>query len=331
MDKQGRNIVITESMAKEIEDLLYPTPFKFMAHLKKFLAGILEDPCGTEVGQFFSGNGITKNKLLKTLQDFAIIKKKMSIDDHDAEGNPHTAKMIVRYTVPKQRFADKADDLFSELFPNGSKVKISVNEEGAAGGGGACSCSGVDGNGFGSGEFTQPLFGTVVNKGSIYKPKKKKKVDESVSEDRDSDTSSAVYVYAKDGKGEWNILCARRVHSKNMDEGGKWNPPMGHRHVGETFRDCVKRECMEESGLDLTDYEDELITAHRYDWGVEYVLPITGRKINDVKFSGKNDGENSAFCWVPITQINSMDWAWSCKEHAVRNFREYVKNISKKR
>jgi 8-oxo-dGTP pyrophosphatase MutT (NUDIX family) len=312
-------------MAAEIEDILYPTPFKFMAHLKKFLAGILEDPCGTEVDQFFSGNGITKEKLLKTLLDFAIIKRKMTIDDHDAEGNPHTAKMTVRYSVPKQRFSDKSEALFSEFFPDGPKVKITVNEEGAAGGGGACSCSGVDGNGFGSGEVNVPLFGTVVSRGSIYNHKKKKgKVDESVSEDRDSNTSSAVYVYAKGRNGEWCVLCARRASSANTEEGGKWNPPMGHRHVGESFKDCVKRECMEESGFDLSEYEDQLIAANRYDWGVEYVLPITDRNADTLEINGHNDGENSEFTWMPIKKIKQTDWAWSCKEHAVRNFRKYI-------
>lgn len=322
--QKGRNIIITESMAEEIEDMLYPTPFKFTGHLKKFLAGILEDPCGTEVGEFFSGNGITKDLLLKSLMDLAIIKRHMDIDDHDADGNPHTAKMIVRYTVPKSHFNDKVKELFNELFPDGGNVKMKVNEEG----GGATSCSGVDGNGFGSGEFVQPLFGTVASKGSIYNPKpgrkKRKKVDESVSEVRDSDTSSAVYIYAKDNNGEWNILCARRLTSKNMDEGGKWNPPMGHRHVHETFKDCARRECMEESGLDIARYADSLIAAQRYDWGVEYVLPIREETTDEIRMVGGGDGENTKFVWMPVRRISGLDWAWSCKEHAVNNFRKFV-------
>lgn len=128
--------------------------------------------------------------------------------------------MIVKYSIPKERFNERLDALYDMLFPdaegkineyitrdelqimknspltigvinqtnpntlNGmivdmaveeynkkAKNKKELDEEGGAGGG-ATSCSGVDGNGFGSGEFVQPLFGGI----SVRKKKKIKKM-----------------------------------------------------------------------------------------------------------------------------------------------------------
>ena len=160
-------IIIDEEMVHDLKDMLAMTQFKFKANIKKFLAALLEDPTGAEPDMIFTQNGLDKNKLIKALVDNKVITKKMTIDDHDAEGNPHTAKMIVKYSVPKERFNEKLDALYDILFPD---AEGKINEEGAAGGG-AASCSGVDGNGFGSGEFVQPLFGGI----SVRKKKKDKK------------------------------------------------------------------------------------------------------------------------------------------------------------
>jgi len=221
---KNRIIIINEDIAGELKDLLTMTQFKFKANIKKFLAALLEDPTGAEPDMIFTQNGLDKNKLIKALVDNKVITKKMTIDDHDAEGNPHTAKMIVKYSVPKERFNEKLDALYDILFPDvegkinenlfehdpmcdslriakaspltmgfinqagnprygmgkylddaveiyNKKIEDNkIDEEGAAGGG-ATSCSGVDGNGFGSGEFVQPLFGGI----SVRKKKKDKK------------------------------------------------------------------------------------------------------------------------------------------------------------
>ena len=215
----GKVVIIDENTGNELKDLLSMTQFKFKANIKKFLAALLEDPTGAEPGMIFTKNGLDKNKLIKALVDNKVITKKMTIDDHDAEGNPHTARMIVKYSVPKERFNERLDALYDMLFPdaegkineditrdelqimknspltigvinqtnpntlNGmivdmaaeeynkkAKNKKELDEEGGAGGG-ATSCSGVDGNGFGSGEFVQPLFGGI----SVRKKKNKKK------------------------------------------------------------------------------------------------------------------------------------------------------------
>ena len=100
----GKVVIINEDVANELKDMLNMTQFKFKANIKKFLAALLEDPTGAEPDMIFTQNGLDKNKLIKALVDNKVITKKMTIDDHDENGNPHTARMIVKYSVPKERF-----------------------------------------------------------------------------------------------------------------------------------------------------------------------------------------------------------------------------------
>ena len=307
-----KTIIINEEMAREIKDMLAMTQFKFKANIKKFLAALLEDPTGAKPDMIFTQNGLDKNKLIKALVDNKVITKKMTIDDHDAEGNPHTARMIVKYSVPKERFNEKLDVLYDILFPD---VEGKINEEGGAGGG-AASCSGVDGNGFGSGEFVQPLFGAI----SVRKNKKNKKkiggnpytLSEAVTGE-DADKAAAIYAYCLDDKEEdYCILCAKRIEG---DEKGKWNPPMGHLHVGESPKDGAVRECEEESGVKIP--KSKLQVGSYEDWGRNYWVILDGT-IKDWPV-GKGDGENSKFEWKNVYGLfygkdKDLEWAWNTKD-----------------
>jgi 8-oxo-dGTP pyrophosphatase MutT (NUDIX family) len=315
-----RNVVIIdENTGNELKDLLSMTQFKFKANIKKFLAALLEDPTGAEPGMIFTKNGLDKNKLIKALVDNKVITKKMTIDDHDAEGNPHTARMIVKYSVPKERFNERLDALYDMLFPD---AEGKINEDGAAGGG-ATSCSGVDGNGFGSGEFVQPLFGGI----SVRKKKKDKKnanlsefvsrvINRIISEavtGKDADKAAAIYAYCLDDKEEdYCILCAKRIEG---DEKGKWNPPMGHLHVGESPKDGAVRECEEESGVKIP--KSKLQVGSYEDWGRNYWVILDGT-IKDWPV-GKGDGENSKFEWKNVYGLfygkdKDLEWAWNTKD-----------------
>lgn len=301
----SKTIIINEETASELKDMLTMTQYKFKANIRKFLAALLEDPTGAEPDMIFTQNGLDKNKLIKSLVDNKVITKKMTIDDHDAEGNPHTARMIVKYSVPKERFNERLDALYDILFPD---VEGKINEDGGAGGG-ATSCSGVDGNGFGSGEFIVPFGGISVRK----KKKDKKEIGgnpytltEAVTGD-DGRKSSAVYAYAKNNKDEWCILAAKR--NKNWDdEGGKMNPPMGHRHKYESPEDGAVRECEEESGIKFD--KKDLVLASKEDWGTNFKIYLPG-KTSDYK-PGEGDEENTKFRWIPVSDIDKYDWAWSC-------------------
>lgn len=163
-------IIINEEMAHELKDMLAMTQFKFKANIKKFLAALLEDPTGAEPDMIFTQNGLDKNKLIKALVDNKVITKKMTIDDHDENGNPHTARMIVKYSVPKERFNERLDALYDSLFPN---VEARINEDG----GGACAaaCAGdAPGNGGALSSNNSGQYGPVPLFGGITVRKKKK-------------------------------------------------------------------------------------------------------------------------------------------------------------
>ena len=152
-----KTIILNENTVNDIKKEMILTNFKFYSNLKKFLSGILEDPVGTDVEYIFKCNGLDKNKLLQELIDNKIIKKHMTINDHDAEGNPQTAKMLVKYVIPKKDFKIKVKNLYNKLSPS-----FTLNEDG----GGACSCSGVGGGiaGADSGQYSQPLFGKIIKR-----------------------------------------------------------------------------------------------------------------------------------------------------------------------
>ena len=171
-------------------------------------------------------------------------------------------------------------------------------------------------NGFGSGEFVQPLFGGI----SVRKKKKDKKtvggnpytLSEAVTGE-DGRKSSAVYAYAKNNNGEWCILAAKR-NKKWDDEGGKMNPPMGHRHKYESPEDGAVRECEEESGIKFD--KKDLVLASKEDWGTNFKIYLPG-KTSDYK-PGEGDEENTKFKWIPVSEIDNYDWAWSCGKFAKR-------------
>ena len=374
-------VIITEEMKREMDDLLAMTQFKFKANIRKFLAALLEDPTGAEPDAIFTHNGLDKNKLIKALVDNKVMTKKMTIDDHDENGNPHTARMIVKYSVPKERFNERLDALYDVLFPNvdakineslfdtdpyEDSLKIIKNSPLTMGvvsggvnrklspeygmgkffddaakalnkkiedkkldeeGGGATSCSGVDGNGFGSGEFTVPAFGKVIRQkkkevgGNPYTLTEKvvriseaqaKLITEAVT-GKDAEKAAAIYAYCLDDKEEdYCILCAKRVEG---DEKGKWNPPMGHLHVGESPKDGAVRECEEESGVKIP--KSQLHLGSTEDWGKNYWVILDGT-VKDWPV-GEGDGENSKFEWKNVYGLfwgkdKDLEWAWNTKD-----------------
>lgn len=372
-----KTIIITEEMKREMDDLLAMTQFKFKANIRKFLAALLEDPTGAEPDAIFTHNGLDKNKLIKALVDNKVITKKMTIDDHDENGNPHTARMIVKYSVPKERFNERLDALYDILFPDvDAKIneslfeqdpyqdalriaKVSpltmgfINQTGnpkygmgkylddAAEiynkkiedqkldeeGGGATSCSGVDGNGFGSGEFTVPAFGKVIRQkkkevgGNPYTLTEKvvriseaqaRLITEAVT-GKDAEKAAAIYAYClNDKEDDYCILCAKRLEG---DEKGKWNPPMGHLHVGESPKDGAVRECEEESGVRIP--KSKLQLGSTENWGKNYWVILDGT-VKDWPV-GEGDGENSKFEWKSVYGLfygkdKDLEWAWSTKD-----------------
>ena len=133
---------------------------------------------------------------------------------------------------------------------------------------------------------------------------------------KDNKKASALYVYALDKEdGTWHVLCARRKNKRDDDEGGKWNPPMGHVHRGEDMLDGAIRECFEESGVDFNEYRSKVKLMDSHRWGNNYRLVLKDKFTKDFK-PGDGDEENDDFIWLPVGNIKEKTWAYTCGENA---------------
>lgn len=140
-------------------------------------------------------------------------------------------------------------------------------------------------------------------------------LDEAVT-GKDNKNAAALYVYALDKpNGTWHILCAKRSNREGDEEGGKWNPPMGHLHRGEDMVDGAIRECLEESGVDFKAYHNKIKFMDGHRWGNNYRLIIKEKYTKDF-VPGEGDEENDKFIWLPVEDIDKKEWAWSCEENA---------------
>lgn len=124
--------------------------------------------------------------------------------------------------------------------------------------------------------------------------------------------SVAVYIFAKNEKGETFVLAGKRGSSAPTGA-NKMNPPMGMIDWGESPVEAAVREIEEETGLkikkeDLVDRGDEEYKNRKGTGGKNYTVLLSG-KISDYVI-GEGDGENSKFSWVKVSSIKDDDWAF---------------------
>lgn len=149
---KGKVIVISESMARMLQEAAAPTEYKFTVKLKQFLHDLLVDPSSAQVPDVFTLAGYNRSRLVKSLISNNIIERDDKISDTDEDGQPKPATMRVKYRVPKKDFDRKIKRLYIKLFERNLPEKP-IDEE-ACGGGLAGSTSSDS-----SGQFSQPTFG----------------------------------------------------------------------------------------------------------------------------------------------------------------------------
>lgn len=180
MNKNKKVIVITESSASMLKEEMQMTEYKFNSAIKKFLHDLLVDPVNAQIPTVFKFYDFNRGKLIKHLIDNDIVRKSQQIRDTDENGNPVTAMMKVKFSVPKKNFDRKLKKLYIKLFEkNVPEIHREENIDETT----AC-CGATDamgGNGATGGAYTAPLFGTdkkVIRRGdgsggsnSIYNTK----------------------------------------------------------------------------------------------------------------------------------------------------------------
>ena len=105
----------------------------------------------------------------------------------------------------------------------------------------------------------------------------------------------------KDGK----YLIVRRSPLKYPEVGPKWDIVGGRINAGETLIDNLRREVLEETGLEITD-EPELIFA-------QDILKIEGKHTVRLTYTGHADGEvilsdeHEEYKWVTMKELGEVE------------------------
>lgn len=163
-----KTIKLNESQLNELSDATKLTEYKFYNNVQRFLSDLLKDPVGAKVPFLLQANNIARNQLLYHLKSNGIINRYQKISDKDSRGNPKTARMIIKYSVPKKDFAKKMKRLFIDLVAKNIPEKIEkVISEDLGKDIDECDCGGAMGATAGNesmGQFSQPLFGVQRRK-----------------------------------------------------------------------------------------------------------------------------------------------------------------------
>ena len=163
-----KTIKLNESQLNELSDATKLTEYKFYNNVQRFLSDLLKDPVGAKVPFLLQANNIARNQLLYHLKSNGIINRYQKISDKDSRGNPKTARMIIKYSVPKKDFAKKMKRLFIDLVAKNVPEKIEkMISEDLGEDIDECDCGGAMGAtavNESMGQFSQPLFGVQRRK-----------------------------------------------------------------------------------------------------------------------------------------------------------------------
>ena len=144
--------------------------------------------------------------------------------------------------------------------------------------------------------------------------------------------ASAIFVYCKDKNGRWCVLASERGEEA-ADFQGYWNCPCGYLDFDETTAGAARRECFEETGVNLdidrikfVGFEDDPITANRQNITFRFVCIIKDNTTSDFTFSKKNNEgkEVGRIAWIPVEEITKYAWAFNHQPRITEIFDQYV-------
>ena len=144
--------------------------------------------------------------------------------------------------------------------------------------------------------------------------------------------ASSIFVFCKDNKGRWCVLASERGEEA-LDYQGYWNCPCGYLDFDETTAQCARRECFEETGVELdinslkfVGYEDDPVTANRQNVTFRFVSIAYDKKTSDFTFSKKNNEgkEVGNISWIPIEELGNYKWAFGHEKRINELFEAYV-------
>lgn len=150
----NRVIVITESMARLLNEQMEMTEYKFQNAVKKFLHDLLVDPVNAKLPDIFVYRGYNRSRMVQLLKMNGMLQKDERIVDKDENGNDRSASMQVKYKIPKKNFDRKLRNLYIKMFERNvptDNSNTNISEDGCGAMGGTTSADS-------SGQFSEPVF-----------------------------------------------------------------------------------------------------------------------------------------------------------------------------
>jgi 8-oxo-dGTP pyrophosphatase MutT (NUDIX family) len=144
--------------------------------------------------------------------------------------------------------------------------------------------------------------------------------------------ATALFVFCKNKKNQWCVLASERGEEA-ADFKGFWNCPCGYLDFDETTKDCARRECFEETGVDINSslitfvsYEDDPVTANRQNVTFRFYAKVEDKLTEDFTFSKKNNEglEVGRISWIPIEDIDNYKWAFGHKKRITEIFEQDI-------
>jgi 8-oxo-dGTP diphosphatase len=111
------------------------------------------------------------------------------------------------------------------------------------------------------------------------------------------------------------VLAAQRSATMNLPL--KWEFPGGKREAGESAEECLKRELVEELGVNIAVGKALPLHTHSYDTFTVTLYPF----ICTLESDTITLHEHAAITWLPPGELHTLDWAeadWPVLEAYVR-------------
>lgn len=99
------------------------------------------------------------------------------------------------------------------------------------------------------------------------------------------------------------ILCAQRGAAGSLP--GMWEFPGGKIEPGETPREALEREIIEELQCRVSVGELVTSTVHEYDFGIVTLTTFICELVEGVPVLSEHD----AVVWLPPSELKSLEWA----------------------
>lgn len=105
---------------------------------------------------------------------------------------------------------------------------------------------------------------------------------------------------------------------------GNWSPPGGHLEMGESFKECAKRETKEETGVEIKNVKIAGVTNDIFSNDVHYITIAVMAEIKSGKPQIKEPDKSSDIGWFSFNKLPSslfLPVKNFLKEYKVKNWK----------